>query len=180
MNSRTHLYLAGSISVAETAYPCGTPGFNLGFSVVRVARYFVFCIVFCRSLFIRWAFFLLTIVLSVLVRFTASDYLFSILNFLSKGRNKICMIALCCGMPYFLLLVIHLTYRSHFITKLFQFNNFLQSFPVTNGKVNFKCFTKRLLDRRDVLCTINYDNISNVIYTIYTLYIKGLIFIDCS
>jgi len=82
-------------------------------------------------------------------------------------------------MLYFLLLVIHLTYRSHFIIKLFLFINFLQSFPVTNGKVNFKCFTKRLIDRRDVLCTINYDNIS-VIYTIYTLYIKGLILIDCS
>jgi len=83
MNSRTHFYLTSLISVAGTAFPSGAPVFNLGVSAVRVARYFVFCIVFCRSLFIRWAFFLLTIVLSVLVRFTTSDYLFSIFKLFS-------------------------------------------------------------------------------------------------
>ena len=43
-------------------------------SEVRVARSLVFCVMFCWSLFT-----LLTIVLSVLLRFTASDYPFGIL-----------------------------------------------------------------------------------------------------
>jgi len=42
---------------------------------VRVARFAVFCIVFCRSLFVL---FLLAIVMSFLLWFTASDYLFGI------------------------------------------------------------------------------------------------------
>ena len=45
------------------------------FSGVDVARYLVFCVIFCRSLFVL---FLLAIVLSVLLRLTASDYTFGI------------------------------------------------------------------------------------------------------
>ena len=41
------------------------------FSVVRVARSFVFCVIFCTSLFVL---FLLAITLSVLLQFTASDH----------------------------------------------------------------------------------------------------------
>jgi len=43
-------------------------------SGVRVARSLVFCVFFCRLFF--FSFFLLTIVLFVLVRITASDYTF--------------------------------------------------------------------------------------------------------
>ena len=43
------------------------------FSEVRVARSLVFCVVFCRSFLVL---FLSTIVLSVLLRFTDSDYPF--------------------------------------------------------------------------------------------------------
>jgi hypothetical protein len=46
------------------------------FSVVRVAQSLVYCVVFCRSLFVS---FLLVIVLSVL-RLKASDYPFGILD----------------------------------------------------------------------------------------------------
>ena len=42
------------------------------FSWVRVTRSLVFCVVFCRSLFVL---FLLAVVLSVLLRFSVSDYL---------------------------------------------------------------------------------------------------------
>ena len=45
------------------------------FSGVRVARFFVFCVVFCRSLFVL---FHLLIVLSVLLQFIYSDYPFVI------------------------------------------------------------------------------------------------------
>ena len=49
------------------------------FSGVRVARYLIICIVFCKSLFVcPFVPFLLTIVLSVLLRITTSDYLFGI------------------------------------------------------------------------------------------------------
>jgi len=45
------------------------------FSWVRVVRSLVFCVMFCRSLFVI---FLLTNVLSLLLRFTASNYTFGI------------------------------------------------------------------------------------------------------
>ena len=45
------------------------------FSGVRVARSLVFCVVFCRSLFVLLSFFPLLIVLSLLLRLTGSDYL---------------------------------------------------------------------------------------------------------
>jgi len=45
------------------------------FSVVRVAQSVVFCVMFCRSFFV-----LLAIVLSVLLRFTTSDYPFGTFN----------------------------------------------------------------------------------------------------
>ena len=50
--------------------------FSSGFTGVRVAQSIVFCIMFCRSLFILLFIFHLTSVLSVL-RFTASDYHFN-------------------------------------------------------------------------------------------------------
>ena len=45
------------------------------FSGVPVTRSFILCVMFCRSLFVL---FLLAIMLSVLLRFTDSDYLFGI------------------------------------------------------------------------------------------------------
>ena len=63
----------GNTSIAVTAYPSGTHEFTLGFSRIRV-RSLVFCVVFCRSLFVAFPF---TIGLSVL-RFTASHYPFGI------------------------------------------------------------------------------------------------------
>jgi hypothetical protein len=59
---------------AGTAYPSGASEFS-GFSGVPVALSLVFCAMCCRLLFVL---FLLTIVLSVLLRFTASDYPFDI------------------------------------------------------------------------------------------------------
>jgi hypothetical protein len=55
------------------------------FSGVRVTRSFVFCIVFCRSLFVLLFFFLLAIALSVL-RFTDNDCTFNIFK-LSLNKN---------------------------------------------------------------------------------------------
>jgi hypothetical protein len=46
------------------------------FGGVRVARSLVFCVVFCRSLFVLLFLFLLAIVFSVLLRTTYSDYRF--------------------------------------------------------------------------------------------------------
>jgi hypothetical protein len=47
------------------------------FSKVRIARYLVLCVIFCRSLFVL---FRLVIVLSVLLRFTDHDYPFGIMG----------------------------------------------------------------------------------------------------
>ena len=51
------------------------PSSNPVFSWVRVIRSLVLCVMFCRSLFVL---FFLVIVLSVLLRFTYSDYPFGI------------------------------------------------------------------------------------------------------
>ena len=54
------------------------------FCIVRVAQSLVFCVAFCRSLII---FFRLSIVLSVLLRFTTSDYPFGMFNLFSMTIN---------------------------------------------------------------------------------------------
>ena len=51
---------------------------KLVFSWVRVVQSLDFCVVFCRSLFVLLYFFLFAIVLSVLLRYTNSDYPFGI------------------------------------------------------------------------------------------------------
>ena len=48
------------------------------FGGVRVARFLVFCVMFCRSLFVL---FRVAIELSVCLRFTDTDYPFGIFNF---------------------------------------------------------------------------------------------------
>ena len=58
--------------------PSGTTESTPGFNRARVARSFVFCVMFCRSLFALFVLFILAIMLSVLPRFTDSDYLFGI------------------------------------------------------------------------------------------------------
>ena len=50
---------------------------------VRVARSFVFCAMFCRSLFVLFVLFSFVIVLSVLLGLTASDYPFDIFKLFS-------------------------------------------------------------------------------------------------
>jgi len=64
----------GATLGAGIDYPSGAPEFTLVFSGVRVAWFLVFCVMFCRSLFVL---FHLAIVFPVL-RFTASDYPFGI------------------------------------------------------------------------------------------------------
>ena len=63
-------YTTGATSGGETAYPSGAPELSPATRVLL--DFLVFCVVFCRSLFVL---FLLIIVLSVL-RFTYSDYSF--------------------------------------------------------------------------------------------------------
>ena len=55
-------HMTGVTCGAGTVYPSGAPEFTTSFSGVRDARFLVFCVMFCRSLF---ALFLLAIVLSV-------------------------------------------------------------------------------------------------------------------
>jgi hypothetical protein len=55
------------------SYSTRTPDFTPVFNEVRIAQSFVFCLVFCRSLFVYLPFFLLIIVFSVLP-FTTSGY----------------------------------------------------------------------------------------------------------
>ena len=54
---------------SETAYHSGAHEFTPILSGVHVSRSLVFCVVFCRSLFV-----LLVIMFFVLLRFTDSDY----------------------------------------------------------------------------------------------------------
>ena len=50
---------------AGNAYPFWAPDFTPDFNWVHVARFLVFCVMFCRLLFIYLSFFLLAIVLSI-------------------------------------------------------------------------------------------------------------------
>jgi len=49
-----------------------------GFSGVRVAQFLVFCVMFCRSLFVLLSFVFLVIVFSALLQYIASNYPFDI------------------------------------------------------------------------------------------------------
>ena len=64
----------GVIGGTGNAYSSIAHEFIHGFSGMRVTRSLVFSVVFCRSLFIL---FLMDIVLSILLRFTDSDYPFN-------------------------------------------------------------------------------------------------------
>ena len=57
------------------------------FSGIPVTGSSVFCVVFCRSLLVLLYFFFLAIALSVLLRYTDSDYPFGILKHCSKVSN---------------------------------------------------------------------------------------------
>jgi hypothetical protein len=67
-----------STTVINRTHPSGTPEFTINYSRVRVVQSLVFCVMFCKSYVVP---FLLVIVLSAhFLRFTASDYLFDILD----------------------------------------------------------------------------------------------------
>jgi len=80
---------AGTASGTGTAYPSGAPEFTLVFSWVHVAQSLVslvFCVEFCRSLFVL---FCLAIVLSVLP-FTACEYPFCIFKLFLNYLLMLC------------------------------------------------------------------------------------------
>ena len=56
-DSSVTTYTTGTTCGAVIAYPSGTPKFTPVFSGVRVARYLVFCAMFCRSMFGRLSFY---------------------------------------------------------------------------------------------------------------------------
>ena len=63
-------------SKSENVYSSRATEFTFSFRSVRIGPFLVLCVVFCRSLFVL---FLLVILFSVYLRFTASDYPFNIL-----------------------------------------------------------------------------------------------------
>ena len=67
----------GATSGTRTAYPSGTPEFTPVFSGVCVTRSLVLCVIFVDCV-CSLVLFVLVIVLSVLLRYTDSDYLFGI------------------------------------------------------------------------------------------------------
>jgi hypothetical protein len=71
-----------------TAYPSGTPEFTLVVSGVRVIGSLVLCVMFCRLLFVLYLF-ILAIVLSILLRFTASDFGIMKLKTVPKSKPQI-------------------------------------------------------------------------------------------
>jgi hypothetical protein len=73
----------GATHGAGTAYPSRAPVFTPVFSGVHFAWSLVFCLMFCRSLFVLSSF-LLAIVLFVLLQFTTSDYPFGIFKLFLK------------------------------------------------------------------------------------------------
>jgi hypothetical protein len=76
-------------SGAGSAYPSRAPAFTPGFSGVRVTRSLVLCVMFFRLLFVLFVLFLLAIVLSVLLRYTYSDYPFGIFKIHLISSNAV-------------------------------------------------------------------------------------------
>jgi len=74
----------GTTCETEIAYHSVAPEFIPVFSAVRVVRFLVFCLMLCISLFA-----LLAIALSVVLRLTASDYLFDIFRLFSIDFGSI-------------------------------------------------------------------------------------------
>ena len=71
LNTNTTVGNSGTGTVSPSGAHEFTPGFNGG----RVPQSLVFCVVLCRSLFVLFPF---VIVLSILIPFMASNYLFGI------------------------------------------------------------------------------------------------------
>ena len=71
----------------ELLTPARAHAFTPGFSGVRVTRYYRFICMFCRSLFVPFLLFLLTILLSVLLRFT--DYVYPLGIFKSSYTHHV-------------------------------------------------------------------------------------------
>ena len=76
---------AGATYGVGSAYPSETPEFTPVVRVVRVTRSLVLCVMFCRLLFVLYLF-LLPIVLSILLRFTSSD--FGIMNLKTAPKSN--------------------------------------------------------------------------------------------
>ena len=78
----------GATRGAGSVYYSGTDEFTSSFSEVRVTRFVVFCVMFCRS------FYVLCPLAIVLRRFTYSDYPFGILKlflfYLYLFKKKLC------------------------------------------------------------------------------------------
>jgi hypothetical protein len=75
-----HLHTTDATSGAGTVYLSGTPAFNTGFSRVRVAKYVVFYVVFCRLLLIFfflffWSLFCLSYDLRLMITHLVSQNL---------------------------------------------------------------------------------------------------------
>ena len=79
----SQIFTTGVTNKAGTAYPSGAPEFSSGFQWGSCYSILSFMSMFCRSLFV---FFPLSIVLSVLHRFTNSDYLFGIFKLFLLNR----------------------------------------------------------------------------------------------
>jgi len=82
-----HSLLLVQLSGAGTAYPSGAPGFTLGFWWGSCYSIFSFICMFCWSLFVLLYFFLLAFVLSVLLRYTDSDWSFGIFKLILHHHN---------------------------------------------------------------------------------------------
>ena len=77
--------MMGATSGAETTFPFESSKFTLRFCGVRVAQSLVFCVVFCRLLFVL---FLLVITLSVHLLFTTTGYPIGIFKLLWRRSHK--------------------------------------------------------------------------------------------
>ena len=75
----------GATCGVGTAYPSGTPEFTPVASGVCVTGSLVLCVMFCRLLFVLYLF-ILAIALSILLRFTASD--FGIIKYKTVPKSK--------------------------------------------------------------------------------------------
>jgi hypothetical protein len=75
-----HRCKLGVISGAGTVHHSGAPEFTPNLQWGSSYSILIFCVMFCERLFVIYVPFLLSIVLSVLLLFTPSDYLFGVFS----------------------------------------------------------------------------------------------------
>ena len=150
----------GATSVVGTAHPSGAPEFTTVFSWVRVTQCLVLSVIFCRSLFVLQSFiFLLVIVLSVILRFTDSDYHSGIFKLFSKLLPFIYI----CALPFKTKFLLQICFKANNNTNVYS------SFNININKDDFLRLPRAMISYIQHYCPDRVHDITEPVHHILLL-----------